>query len=322
MLIKSLSRFILACTLSQAISAISFAQTHEIAITIDDLPFVGSANGDVKKLGREKERFMKILQALVDNHVPATGFVIAHSIEPGQWDLLEQFKNAGFIIANHTYTHANLNHMTAEKYIEEIEKADKVLAPLMSPPKYFRYPYLAEGKNEKKEQVQNFLTQNQYIIAPVTIDSKDYQFNAELLAIHWRNRAQHLNSFKKRYLNYIWNQTLKAEKHSHGPEDKQILLIHANYLNSFFLGDIIKMYKDHGYVFITLPEALKRPAQPINQLSTTSSQEPATQKTVAPPTQTLKPNLSIINPVIIPTNNQANNNKTWEQIQDDWNFDV
>lgn len=277
---KALNSFILAFSLYQPIS---HAQVHEIAITIDDLPFVGSCNGDLKKLGREHDRFMKILQALNDNHVPATGFVIANSIEPGQWALLEEFKNDGYIIGNHTYSHANLNTMSADKYIAEIEKSDKILAPLMSPPKYFRYPYLAEGKGEKKQQVQTFLAKDQYIIAPVTIDSKDYRFNAELLAISWRNRAQHLNSFKKRYLNYIWSQTVKAEKNAHGGEDKQILLIHANYLNSFFLNDIIQMYKQHGYTFISLPEALKSPAQPLNQISTTPlTTEPATVPVMAP----------------------------------------
>ena len=268
---KAIRSFILACSLYQPMI---HAQSHEIAITIDDLPFVGSCNGDTKKLAREHDRFMKILQALTENHVPATGFVIANSIEPGQWALLEEFRNNGFIIGNHTYSHANLNTMSAEKYIQEIEKSDKILAPLMSPPKYFRYPYLAEGKGEKKIQVQTYLAKDQYIIAPVTIDSKDYRFNAELLAISWRNRAQYLNSFKKRYLNYIWSQTLKAEKHTQNGEDKQILLIHANYLNSFFLKDIIEMYKQHGYTFISLPEALKSPAQPLNQITPVSTVTP------------------------------------------------
>ncbi len=34
-------------------------------------------------------------------------------------------------------------------------------------------------------------------------------------------------------------------------------MIHANLLNSFCLGDIIEMYKSHGYRFISLTEALK-----------------------------------------------------------------
>ncbi len=234
----------------------SYAQEREIAITIDDLPFVGTNSNDEGNVRRSHERFMQIVQSLVDNHVPATGFIIAGAIGRGQWQLLDEFRKEGFALGNHTYSHANLNHLSAEKYIEEIAHADKILTPVMTQPKYFRYPYLAEGKGDVKQEIQDYLTANQYIVAPVTIDSKDYLFNARLLRVSWRDRAQYLSQIKKEYLDYIWRQTLIAEKRSGGGQTKQILLVHANLLNSHFLGDVIKMYKSNGYRFISLNEAL------------------------------------------------------------------
>ncbi len=106
---------------------------------------------------RATDRFAKIVQVLSDNNVPATGFVIAGAIEKGQWAFLEQFRKAGLEIGNHTYSHRSLNQMKAEAYIADVEKADKVLAPLMKEPKYFRYPYLAEGNKESKPIVLEFL---------------------------------------------------------------------------------------------------------------------------------------------------------------------
>jgi peptidoglycan/xylan/chitin deacetylase (PgdA/CDA1 family) len=232
------------------------SHTREIVITIDDLPFVGTTNNKPGNLQRESDRFMKIMQALVDNNVPAVGFVVAGTIERGQWQLLEQFQKAGFVIGNHTYSHNSLNSTDAKKYMDDIARADQVLAPLLSGTKYFRYPYLAEGKGSSKEQVHEFLAQNNYIIAPVTIDSKDFQFNAQLLAINWRNRDKGVIGIKRRYLDYIWKQTLRAEKIAHDKPVKQILLIHANLLNSYCLGDIIKMYKDNGYEFVSINDAL------------------------------------------------------------------
>ena len=243
-------------------STLGLAQDREIAITIDDLPFVGTNSQEKGNLGRSQNRFMNILQALKDQQVPATGFVIAGSIGTGQWQLLEAFREAGFGLGNHTYTHANLNRMTSEKYIEEIAHADNVLAPLLTSPKYFRYPYLAEGKGEKKQEVQAYLQGQQYVVAPVTIDSKDYEFNERLLRISWRVREQHYNQMKQQYLNYIWKQTLRAEKNDHGKPSKQILLMHANLLNSLFLNDVIQMYKNNGYVFITLDDALAPQSKP------------------------------------------------------------
>jgi len=264
------------------ISAVStcYAQEKEIAITIDDLPFVGSANNNADKLKRENERFMLIMQALIDHKVPATGFVIAGSIEKNQWQLLEKFRDEGFILGNHTYSHKSLNNVTADTYINDMDKADTILTPLMIGPKYFRYPYLAESKGEKKQAVYDYLSGHNYKIAPVTIDSKDYKFNAQLFAIPYRLRPQNLNQLKNRYLAYIWSQTLRAEANAkqHNTEGgKQILLIHANLLNSHFLGDIIDMYEKNGYKFITLTQALEGPAPaieiPIDDTDTPSAAE-------------------------------------------------
>ncbi len=237
--------------------------TREIAITLDDLPFVGSANYKASALKREHDRFMRILDTLIAYKVPATGFVIAGAIERGQWELLEAFHDAGFTIGNHTYSHANLNRMSSAKYIENVAHADKVLNGLMSHPRYFRYPYLAEGHGAKKAAVQAYLASHDYVVAPVTIDTKDFRFNSQLYRVAYRARPNYLPKLRKQYLNYIWKQTLRAEKRAKGKPVKHILLLHANLLNSHFLGDIIQMYKDHGYQFITLKEALENPATPI-----------------------------------------------------------
>lgn len=239
---------------------------NEIAITIDDLPFVGSGTSTPANLKRTQDRFMTIVNALVENQVPATGFAIGGAVAKNEWDLLETFRNQGFNLGNHTYTHHSLNNMSADKYIEDIERADTKLSSVMTEPKYFRFPYLAEGQGEKKQKVRDYLSDHQYIIAPVTVDSKDYEFNAQFYRIPYRQRAQRLPEFKKRYLAFIWQQTLRAEKKAqkaNGQPVKQILLIHANLLNSLCLNDIIQMYKKNGYKFITLGDALKGNISPV-----------------------------------------------------------
>ena len=236
-----------------------FAEGREIAITIDDLPFVGANNKNASSIKRSNGRIHSIIKTLVDHKIPAIGFIIGGSIAKEQLPLLEQFRAEGFLLGNHTYSHKSLNSTSAENYIEDVDKADKKLTPFMTTPKYFRYPYLAEGKGDKKQQVYSYLAEHQYTIAPVTIDSKDYKFNAQLLAIHWQQRGQNLKQIKARYLAYIWDQTLKAEARSQknsGKAGKQILLVHANLLNSHFLGDVIDMYQNNGYKFISLADAL------------------------------------------------------------------
>ena len=253
------------------LSNVCFAYEREIAITIDDLPFIGEANNNPGKLKREQERFMNIMQALVDNNVPATGFVIAGTIEKGQWELLEQFRQAGFSLGNHTYTHISLDSTSADKYIDNVDKADKVLDSLMPYPRYFRYPYLAEGHGTKRQKVRQYLSTHNYIIAPVTVDSKDFVFNKRLYH-PYRLHEQTLKQIKPQYLAYIWHETLKAE-HS---RSKPILLIHANLLNSYCMADIIALYKRKGYRFISLDEALQQ--QSAKKEKVTRSEEAAAEK--------------------------------------------
>lgn len=248
---------------------VSTSQAKEIALTIDDLPFVGSTQNKPHKIKRENARFKKMLQALKQHNIPATGFVIAGTIEQGQWDLLQEFHDAGFVVANHTFNHLNLNRTHAQRYIDNIEKADARLEPLLTNTKFFRYPYLATGRGQRKKQVEDYLAAKNYIIAPVTIDSKDFQFNQSLYRIPYsiRKYEKNLGRFKARYLGYIWRQTLRAEKRAKKAginNAKQILLLHANLVNSFFLDDIIQMYKNKGYTFISLKQALKAPAPELS----------------------------------------------------------
>lgn len=256
------------------LSTFTIAQEREIAITIDDLPFVGFCGNNTAKLKRQEERFMKILQTLTDNQIPATGFIIAGAIEKGQWEWLERFRNSGMSLGNHTYSHKSLNNMPASKYIDDVDRADKILAPLFTEKKYFRFPYLAEGKGDKKKQVYHYLSKNSYTIAPVTIDTKDFLFNQQLYAIPYRLRSQNLPRMKQRYLAYIEKQTRFAEKQdlAEGRPSKHILLLHANLLNSYFLSDVIDFYKQRNYRFITLEEALSE-SKPESKEAMNSAQK-------------------------------------------------
>ena len=233
------------------VATTSAAQKREIAITIDDLPFVGEAKNFHLEM---------IIQAFKENDVPATGFVIAKEVNPDHWPMLRKFRDAGLGLGNHTLSHANLDKMDADSFIQEIEAADELLLPILTEPKYFRYPYLAVGKRDKKNKVESYLFSKNYHIAPVTIDSKDFTFNQLLLAVPEKERRNFLDVLKACYLDFIWQQTLQAEEHNRlarTPYKANILLIHANLLNAYVLPDIIRLYKQRGFVFVSLSSALK-----------------------------------------------------------------
>lgn len=228
------------------ITPLSFAEKKVIAITIDDLPFVG----DYRNF-----HLNMIINTLHEHEVPATGFIIAKEVRADNWVMLKKFRDSGLSLGNHTFSHANLNRLKIKEYIHEIAKADKILSPVMTEPKFFRYPYLAMSSGIKKTKILCYLAKKNYQVAPITVDSKDFVFNQRLLATQEQNRRAYLNELKPFYLDFIWQQTLKAEENR--PDQSQILLIHANLLNAYVLGDIINLYKDKGYSFVSLEDALR-----------------------------------------------------------------
>ncbi|KTD56413.1 polysaccharide deacetylase family protein [Legionella shakespearei] len=222
----------------------------KVAITIDDLPFVGEYRNFHLNM---------MMTTMKDQHIPATGFIIASEVRSDNWEILQKFRDAGFGLGNHTFSHANLNRLETKEYIREIAKADKLLSPVMTEPKYFRYPYLAMSSGEKKNKVLCYLAKHNYQVAPITVDSKDFVFNQRLLAVPELDRRAYLHEMKPFYIDFIWQQTVKAEEHTqyhHNPDQAQILLIHANLLNAYVLPDIINLYKEKGYTFVSLEEAL------------------------------------------------------------------
>jgi peptidoglycan/xylan/chitin deacetylase (PgdA/CDA1 family) len=231
----------------------SFSQTPQrnIAITIDDLPFVGE---------QKNFHLNMIIDTIKAQEIPATGFVIAGTIGPDNWSVLQKFKDAGLGIGNHTLSHVNAHQVSATTYIQQIESADKLLSPLLTKPKYFRFPYLNMGQGEKKKDIQTYLASQHYQIAPITIDSKDFVFNQLLLSVPEADRRHFLTVLKPCYIDFIWQQTIKAEeKLKQQPQNNQaqILLIHSNLLNAYVLPDIIELYREHGFNFISLKDALK-----------------------------------------------------------------
>lgn len=228
-----------------------FTPKKTVSITIDDLPFVGEYRNFHLNM---------MIDTMTKEQVPATGFIIASEVRKNNWEILHKFRDAGFGLGNHTLTHANLNKLDTEEYIQEIQGADDILLPVLTEPKYFRYPYLAMSSGQKKEDILCYLAKKNYHIAPITIDSKDFVFNQRLLSVPEVDRRAYLEEMKPFYLDFIWQQTLRAEEHNQfhqNTDQAQILLIHANLLNAYVLPDIINLYKQKGYVFVNLEDALK-----------------------------------------------------------------
>lgn len=245
-----------------------FAQEKRVALTFDDLPFAGRATPhQAPAINRA------ILSALREHHAPATGFVIGELAlqlpEADRNGILKSWTEGSFDLGNHTYSHRDLDQMTVAQFKQELEQGQAVIAPFHPHTRYLRFPFNHSGETqEKHDAVAALLKQGGYRLAPCTIDNTDYEF-ADVYA---RDPAK-ASRVKQEYLaytaaeiDYYGNLTTKV----FGREVPQIMLLHASQLNADVIRQILAMFEQRGYRFVTLDEAESDPAYAIPETFFTS----------------------------------------------------
>ena len=246
----------------------AIAQSNRrIAITIDDLPVV-STRTDLKN---RQEITRKLLAQIKRERVPVIGFVNENKLYNGdkvvqqQVDLLRSWLDAGLELGNHTFSHRSLNTISIDDYEADLLHGETVTKRLLDERghaiRYFRHPYLQTGRTmEIKDNFGKFLTAHGYRIAPVTIDNGDYIFSRAYDNAFDKADKAAMKKVSDAYLPYMESKLEYWERQStklFGREISQILLIHANFINSDHLGDLIKMFKRRGYEIVDLDTALQ-----------------------------------------------------------------
>lgn len=232
----------------------------KIAITIDDLPTLSHGKIDVPE---QTNYFKKILVTLEKYEIQSVGFVLGQKINSHNKELIELFLQSGHQIGNHTYSHPDLNNVAVEEYIKDINVCQQVLQAFNTPIKYFRYPMLHRGDTEfKRDAIHNYLKQTNLKIVPVTIDSDEVAYNIRFVNAFYQKKISESESIGEEYIRHMISQTIHYDDMAHellNRPIKHILLLHMNFINSFYLDDLMAWYKANNWEFITLDDALTDP---------------------------------------------------------------
>jgi beta-lactamase class A/peptidoglycan/xylan/chitin deacetylase (PgdA/CDA1 family) len=242
--------------------------TCAVAITIDDLPRGGDGGG--QSLEDIRTMTIRLLRPSREQHIPLTGFVhagVTKLTPDGQRQILDLWLDAGADLGNHTYSHADLNTTPVAQYEQDILKDDAVLRPILKAHgrkiEFFRYPFLHAGASaEAKEEIAEFLAAHGYRNAPVTLDNSDYMFAFAYLKPELSARV------RAEYIAYLESVVAFFERRSievAGREFPQILLLHASELNSEMMPQILEMFRQRGYRFVSLNEALNDAAYQMSE---------------------------------------------------------
>ncbi len=244
----------------------ALAQDRQIAVTIDDLPVVSTR----KDLKTRQQITNKLLKQITKAKVPAIGFVNENKLytndkrDEAQVDLLRSWLDNRLELGNHTFSHLSLHDNPLEKYEDDILKGEIITKELLAAKsmkmRYFRHPYLWTGTSlEIKKDLGEFLTAHNYTIAPVTIDNSDWIFARAYDNAFDKGDKKLMKQIGAAYVPYMEAKVDYWERQSvklFGREIKQILLIHANFINSDYFGDIAKMLRKRNYKFVTLENSL------------------------------------------------------------------
>jgi peptidoglycan/xylan/chitin deacetylase (PgdA/CDA1 family) len=245
-------------------------QQKQVCFSIDDLPVVNYGMNDTSF---QREITEKLIASCKRNHIPAVGFVIAKKLlndtqnNPFQISLIERWIDGGFDIGNHTFSHPDYNSVSLKEYTDDLLKGEVIIRELLASKGknllYFRHPFLHVGNTKlKADSLSDFLTQHNYSTAPVTIDTDDYLFALAYKRAHEKNDTALIRRIGHDYLAYMEKKLLYYERQAQAIFDRnirQILLVHASWLNSEYMDSLALLYLSHGYTFISMEKALEDP---------------------------------------------------------------
>jgi peptidoglycan/xylan/chitin deacetylase (PgdA/CDA1 family) len=253
------------------------AQSRSVALTFDDLPLAlagAPANATPEqRLAETRAVNEAILAALKKHHAPAIAFVNEQKVltdgrEREYRQILAEWIRDGHDLGNHTFAHLNLSNISAEQFEKEVIDGEASIKPLMANAgkklRFLRFPYNHTGETpEKHAAVTAFLKQHGYEVATCTVENSDWVFARAYRVALDRSDAPTAARLRAAYLEYT-RQELDYYTGLHrqifGHEIPHVMLLHSSRLNADTLDQLLRIFEDETYRFVSLAEAQSDPA--------------------------------------------------------------
>lgn len=232
----------------------SLAFSGKIALTFDDAPTPDSA------LLTGTARTQKIIAALKKHQVPdALFFVKADHLNPSTLQRLKLYTDAGFHLANHSFSHQSANQISADEFLVDAYRAHLALKDLPNFLPYFRPPFLHYGKTiEDQQKIQHNLVQLGYRDGFVTVDNADWYINSLLVKAAETGKKIDFKKASKLYVEVLWQAIEFYDAIAHknlGASPTHVLLLHENDTSALFLADLIAHIRKQGATLVAPQDA-------------------------------------------------------------------
>lgn len=244
------------------------AQTRTVALTVDDLPYVGGGMA----LADAQRVTAGITEVLALREVPASGFVtgnrvlVAGEVEE-RMEMLREWVRAGAALENHSFSHRSFHDWAAWRYRDDVVQGQlfpaRVAAEFGDTVSFYRHPFNHAGLTlEIRQEFARFLAPRGLQVAPFTVEHGDYLFNRLYVTARAAGDTAAMRRVGKAYLEQLdlafgFMEGLAAE--TFGRPIPQVFLIHANDINADYLTAMLNRLEERGYRFVSLAEAVEDP---------------------------------------------------------------
>jgi peptidoglycan-N-acetylglucosamine deacetylase len=254
-------RFIAALLLALLAALPAAAQEKRIAFSFDDVPRHAGA------FFTPDERTMRLIAGMAEAGITQAGmFVTPHNLgnDDGQGGeyRIRAYAAAGHVLANHSASHTSLNDMTAEQYLADIDQAEGWLAGMPGRRPWFRYPFLHEGQDARRDEVRAGLVQRGLLNAYVTVDNWDWHIDNLANTAQREGRTLDMDALRDFYVETLVSAADHADSVARevlGRSPAHVILLHETDLNALFIADLAGALRAAGWTIIGIDEAFADP---------------------------------------------------------------
>lgn len=233
-----------------------------IALTFDDLPVHGDAPAGETALST----VATMISVLEKQKITAHGFANGHWVveQPPTAAALAQWRQSGLPLGNHGWSHRSLDSITVGQFEDELLRNEPLLKTAgNSGWRWFRFPFLHEGKDPAaRAAARNVLARRGYRIAPVTMDFSDWQWTAPYARCTAKGDGAAIALLEKNYIEAARESVARSRQLSrdlYGHDVPYILLLHVGGMTAHMLPQLLELYRDERFRFVTLDEAASHP---------------------------------------------------------------
>jgi peptidoglycan/xylan/chitin deacetylase (PgdA/CDA1 family) len=238
-------------------------EPKRIALSFDDVPRRPGA------FLTPDQRTQGILSGLAAADVKqAVFFVTTGNLDKpegkGGLERIMMYSAGGNLIANHSHAHRRLSQVSAQEYLEDIDRAAAWLKNRPNSRPWFRYPFLDEGRADKakRDSVRAGLAKRGLLNAYVTVDGADWNLEALTVAASEAGKHMDMKALRELYVetmvgaaNFYDGLARKAL----GRSPAHMLLLHETDLAALFLPALVEALRKDGWEIITAAEAYADP---------------------------------------------------------------